>query len=1189
MKYQAEDAKFEASVSENNHKGAEGDGFVNVEGKGETAFVEWTVPSGSADSFPVEIRYALGSSPRTMAIEVNGKRLSEEVEFTGTGSWSNWDTISVKVPLGEGDNTIRLVAIGESGPNIDYLDASAIPTLEDAPVAKEAPESADVVMRWQFVDGEWQQVAVEIEKDDADESEESALDDGVIVGTDDDDALKGSSADETLRGGAGDDTIIGAGGADEAYGGTGNDDITLGDGGVFAEGGLGDDTISTGDGADVVWGDSETANVLEGSPAGAQSMAQHAANGAWSTEQDKDTGAQTMSQTVATTDGEAYDFSFEYAANLAGGKTSGTVEVLWNGEVVDTIDVTSGVFESHSVSVTGTGGKDTLSIRAVESESAKSDGPVIHTDGPVYYYDKEVEIGGETADVAAFAPGQAKLYQMISGQLKVLDIESQTYADAGDNTGLSVNAIGFNVEDDLLYGIAKKAGTDALGNPVAQSDLVMVDAKGDAFRIGEVPHADYVGDFDDQGNLWTFDGSANRATRIDVDNLDANGDPVVKSFALPKDLIDKGIADIAYSAEEGAFYTIARPDKAGEDGTIFRIDISDVDSGGEPTVQTASVSGALIDGEMESGFVKGTFGAVFLDGDGNLYAGMNSGDHDLDSSTGSSGAVYKMTIDWEAGEAYGELMAETQRTGANDGAVDPRSADAFAEVDDTATVLIRSPVMESDAGGDDEIATGAGDDTAYGGAGDDLIEGEAGEDSLFGGDGKDSLFGGDDSDSLYGGDGKDSIEGGDGDDYVEGGDGDDMIRGNDGNDTLHGQDGNDVIVGNEGDDVVYGGDGNDVLVGKEGSDTLFGGDGNERMDGGADDDSIYGGDGQDILRGGAGNDQIFGGDGADTIAVGAGDDTAYGGAGDDKLYGNGDDDVLVGGADNDKLWGYDGDDRIEGGTGNDYVGAGTGDDSVFGGDGNDRLAGRSGEDEIDGGDGNDTIDGGADDDSIDAGDGDDWAFGGTGHDTIDGGDGNDQIFGQSGDDKIDAGDGNDTAFGGGGEDTVDGGDGDDMVGGRSGNDVVSGGKGNDTVKGGGQDDTVSGGEGNDTVAGESGNDHVSGDAGNDLLVGGGGADTLIGGEGDDHMWGGNFGADGARDVFVKDAGTGTDYVHDFETKADVVDLSAYNISFDELQGAMTDVGWATEIDLSEFSGEEADRIFLKSVDQDDLDENNFNL
>jgi len=77
---------------------------------------------------------------------------------------------------------------------------------------------------------------------------------------------------------------------------------------------------------------------------------------------------------------------------------------------------------------------------------------------------------------------------------------------------------------------------------------------------------------------------------------------------------------------------------------------------------------------------------------------------------------------------------------------------------------------------------------------------------------------------------------------------------------------------------------------------------------------------------------------------------------------------------------------------------------------------------------------------------------------------------------------------------------------------------------------------------------------------------------------------------VLSAGSGKDMVHDFEVAHDMIDLSAYGVSYEELQGLITDHGWATEIDLSGLAGaEDGDRLFLKSVDAQDLDESNFVL
>ena len=67
-------------------------------------------------------------------------------------------------------------------------------------------------------------------------------------------------------------------------------------------------------------------------------------------------------------------------------------------------------------------------------------------------------------------------------------------------------------------------------------------------------------------------------------------------------------------------------------------------------------------------------------------------------------------------------------------------------------------------------------------------------------------------------------------------------------------------------------------------------------------------------------------------------------------------------------------------------------------------------------------------------------------------------------------------------------------------------------------------------------------------------------------------------------------IHDFETDHDQIDLSSYGLDYEDLQSAITDKGWAVEIDLSGFNGGQAgDKLLLKSVDADDLDENNFIL
>ncbi len=530
-----------------------------------------------------------------------------------------------------------------------------------------------------------------------------------------DDVLLGNGGQDVLDAGDGADLINAGTGWDTALGGSGNDTLNLEAGNDSAEGGDGADIVNAGDGNDLVYGDSKGENLLAGGDgqAALNSMSQFGAAGNWKYMMED--GHECMSQSFETEADEIYTVSFELAANLQGGSSSGTVEVLWNGEVAGTFSVVSGVFQTHEVEVVGDGSDGELTFREVQPQAAA--GPEIHAGGAVSYYNKEITVGSESVEVAAFAPGQAKLYQVIDGQLNVFDTASGDYQLAGDPTGLKINAIGFNTQDDLIYGIAKKAGTDALGNPVESSNLVALDAQGNAYRIGDTPVYDYVGDFDDEGNLWTFQSGLNRVTRIDVDKLDANGDPESVHFDLPDDLFGGRTYDIAYNSEDGAFYAVAPPKSHGGEGLLVRLDISDIEEGGAPEITTLPINGTLVGGSMAGGMPKGAYGAVFLDGDGNLYFGLNRGDHDMDGSTGATGGIFKVEADWGGGAAYCELMSAAQATGSNDGAVDPRSADAFMEVDAEATVLIRNPSVTENSGGNDTLRGGEGDDRMFGGGG----------------------------------------------------------------------------------------------------------------------------------------------------------------------------------------------------------------------------------------------------------------------------------------------------------------------------------------------------------------------------------------------------------------------------------------------------------------------------------------
>lgn len=784
----------------------------------------------------------------------------------------------------------------------------------------------------------------------------------------------------------------------------------------FVVGLSGDDVINTQGGDDLVHGDFVNTNLLNATDT-ATSFAQYGETGAW-TVSDEGNGHSSMTQSVETQAGEVYFVSFDLAANYGSGTVSGAVEVLWNGEVIGSFDTNSASFSAETMNFTGIAGVGELTFRSIESEGPT--GPVINTDGPIFHYDAQMEIGGASVDVKAFAEGQANVYQVINGTLQVFDPQTETYSQAGADATVTINAIGFNTQDNMIYGVAVGDGVDSLGNPVGKADLVMMDATGASFRIGETPYRSWTGDFDADGNLWVFQSSMDRITMIDVDNVDANGVVATQTFHFPKGLITDQLWDVAFDPETQCFSGVTCPKAEGQTGILYTIDISAVASGGKPIFQTMAITGTLIDGVMHDGMPAVTFGAAIYDADGNLYVAGNSGDHDMNDATASAGGIYRVVTDPDTGAIYLALVADAPRSSSNDGTADPRASDPFAEIDQYASVLIKNPVLtvtdEGENTYDDTIVVGAGSDEIYGGLGDDVVAGESGNDNIVGGTGDDELFGGGtgqtpniedyydefgnrydldgnllaaDDDTLYGGAGNDMLHGAAGHDLLDGGVGNDSLNGGSGFDTLSGGEGDDILAGGSESDVLSGGEGHDELVGGSGADDLSGDAGSDTLSGGADDDTLDGGIGDDMLFGGVGDDLLIGGFGNDVLQGSTGNDTLSSEAGTNLLYGGSGDDHLTGGTGIDTLDGGSGADVLFGEDARDILKGGTGDDFLFGGGDKDILYGGSGNDEIYGGSGSDYINASIGDDVIYAGDGRDKILMGGGHDEAYGGTGSD--------------------------------------------------------------------------------------------------------------------------------------------------------------------------------------------------------
>ncbi|MGB1235382.1 MAG: calcium-binding protein [Planktomarina sp.] len=802
---------------------------------------------------------------------------------------------------------------------------------------------------WQFRDGEWHYHPEEMQPLRADATR-TAVDpsDDVLIGGTGNDVLLGNNGDDTLRGGVGDDTLNGGKDNDQVTGGNGADLLNLEDGNDLGVGGDGADIINGGAGNDVVYGDLQGENLLvSGKTDVARSV------DGWDTTQDPIEGVETRSQTIETTAGQTYGLSIDVAANLAGGSSSGVVEVFWNNELIAATTVNGPTFETLDASFQAAGESGVLEIRSEGTAltTTNSDGFIATVQTTASSVNGDLTLDG-------FAPGQAQLYQVLDGQLTYLDPGTGTYIDIGNDPGVRTNAIGFNIENNLIYGVTNQTGIDANGTALNRGDLIVYDANGQVFKIGAVGNSDVVGDMDTQGNLWTFDNSLDRITKIKVDNVAPDGTMVSTDYPIDPDAFPFRVYDLTFEPQTETFVGVKGAPEDGGQGLIVQVDISGLDTGGQPVISTYPISGTVMDDVLHEGMPKGSFGAAFSDADGNIYVSLNRGDHDLDASTDAQGAIYHVVVDPTTGAVTLSYIADTEFTTTNDGTMDPRASDPFGGVDAVADVLIENISLVENTGSGDQLRGGDGDDIVFGGGGDDLIHGGDDSDNLSGDQGADILVGGQGADILFGGEATDYLIGGSGQDQMFGGNGGDFLKGDTGTDTMFGGFGDDRAFGGQQDDQLQLGAGNDRGFGGQGDDSLNGGVGDDHLEGGAGNDNVFGSEGadfvkgfvgDDLVRGGAGDDRGYGGDGADTMSGGSGSDTMTGEDGADTIFGNEgadvlkggqgadalnggtDDDMIFGGSEGDQLSGSDGDDKVVGGTGADTITGGTGADHLWGG------------------------------------------------------------------------------------------------------------------------------------------------------------------------------------------------------------------------------------------------------------------
>ncbi len=120
-RYEAEDATLSGPKVASNQSGFSGTGFVDYINKNND-YVEWTVDFAATAPYRFSFRYANGSNAaRSMRVTLDGQEIGT-VLGTSTSSWTAWRSEDLDpVSITAGEHRIRLTALGNSGPNVDYL------------------------------------------------------------------------------------------------------------------------------------------------------------------------------------------------------------------------------------------------------------------------------------------------------------------------------------------------------------------------------------------------------------------------------------------------------------------------------------------------------------------------------------------------------------------------------------------------------------------------------------------------------------------------------------------------------------------------------------------------------------------------------------------------------------------------------------------------------------------------------------------------------------------------------------------------------------------------------------------------------------------------------------------------------------------------------------------------------------
>ncbi|WP_053956606.1 DUF7507 domain-containing protein [Inediibacterium massiliense] len=216
-----------------------------------------------------------------------------------------------------------------------------------------------------------------------------------------------------------------------------------------------------------------------------------------------------------------------------------------------------------------------------------------------------------------------------NSQLVRINLVTGTATVVNPDMGVNINAIGYNILDDMIYGIEDNS-----------TNLVRVAEDGSITNFGAItglpspsPGRYNVADIDDQGNMYVTRQLQTTMYVVDVNQNSPTFGQVINTVTLSE---VTNVADWSYSVSDGMLYGVN-----GATGNVVMVN---------PTTGAVTV---LTTNGIPTG---SAYGATFMGADGTLYAINND-----------TGVVYRITI--SGNTATGIAFAQSIPAELNDGAL----------------------------------------------------------------------------------------------------------------------------------------------------------------------------------------------------------------------------------------------------------------------------------------------------------------------------------------------------------------------------------------------------------------------------------------------------------------------------------------------------------------------------------------